>query len=363
MKQINGQIDINDYDYVVKRFGKPFAAQPAPLSLYKTGQYKGQTKINPQVTRFFYRVGKFIETVSIVHIKPIYYLTWNGEWRPLSEITHGFGNHWATLKDDFASKVHPRFMDWWMKRMDLIKGSISFPLPALKRSLIYAVVTTVFPDPDPETTTVDGRAYRNGVNEDWATIIAGAGLGASDTQASVDSPVINCEVPTADRWSVLTRSIALFDATSIPDLDEITATILSFSGTSKEDAGTAITPNMDIYTSTPATNTAIVSGDYTQVGSTSQTGSPITFANYSTTGYNDFTFNATGRGNVSKTAVSKFGNRNQNYDVAAVAPAWSSPAHSHNLVWAGAETAGTGSDPKLAVTHAAAGNIFFGVTL
>jgi len=98
----------------------------------------------------------------------------------------------------------------------------------------------------------------------------------------------------------------------------------SHSGASKTNKldGLVCTPDIDIYTSTPAINTSLVAGDYQQIGSTSQTGAPISYADWSTTGYNDFTLDAVGLGNINKTGISKFGVRNANYDVSGSPPNW-----------------------------------------
>ena len=212
-----------------------------------------------------------------------------------------------------------------------------------------------FPDPDPETTTVDGKVLRGSVDETWATIIAGAGTAANDSSATFEEYTRTIATTTANQFSFLWRGIALFDTSAIPDTDDVTAAVLSVRGDAKAD-GLVAAPDIDVYTSTPASNTALVAADYSQVGSVSQTGSPITFANWSTTGYNDFTFNATGRGNISKTGVSKFGTRNTNYDVAATAPPWLSGAGFY-LTGRKADNAGTAEDPKLVVTYSAAATL------
>lgn len=201
---------------------------------------------------------------------------------------------------------------------------------------------------------VDGFAVRDGVvSESWATIIAGAGT-ASDDTAGADVRIVHMDsTATTDQWGALYRSIFLFDTSSIGVGVTISSAVMSIWGNSKVDQGIAISPDIDIYTSTPASNAAVAATDFTQIGFTSQTGSPITYNNWSTTGYNDFTFNAIGRGNISLTGISKFGARNANYDVAAVAPTWSSFA-SHILRGSYADTAGTTNDPKLVVVHGAA---------
>jgi len=209
----------------------------------------------------------------------------------------------------------------------------------------------VYPDPDPETTTVDGRMARFNVTETWATIIAGAG-GFSEGGVVSDDGVSITASGTADRWRFLFRSIFLFNTSALGSGASITAAVLSLKGSAKTDALSA-TPDIDIYTSSPASNTAIVNGDFSQVGSVSQTGSPSTYAGWSVSDYNAFTFDATGRGNISLTGVSKFGARNANYDVAGSTPPYVQDAQSaFRLTFA--DQTGTASDPKLVVTYSAA---------
>ena len=64
---------------------------------------------------------------------------------------------------------------------------------------------------------------------------------------------------------------------------------------------------------------------------------------------NDFTFDATGRGNVSKTSNSKFGVRNANYDVANSAPTWASLGYQSTFGCYMSEDAT--NKPKLVVTY------------
>ena len=209
---------------------------------------------------------------------------------------------------------------------------------------------TVYPDPHEETSTVDGYVQRDGVDETWATIIAGAGTGANDSGALLYVRIF-CS-GTTDKWADVRRPILLFDTSSLGAGAIISATILSLYGYLKSDT-LSITPDIDIYTSSPGHNTYLAAADYGQVQAVSQTGSPITFGNFSATGYNNFTFNATGRGNISKTGISKFGARNSNYDVSETPPAWTADEGSSFQMYA-AERANTTQDPKLVVTYTAA---------
>jgi hypothetical protein len=149
-------------------------------------------------------------------------------------------------------------------------------------------------------------------------------------------------------YVALWRSVFCFDTSSLTSGATISATVLSLCGNAKYDTGTAQTPNIDIYTATPANTNDLVDEDYDQIGTTSQTGSPITYAGYSNSAYNDFTFDATGRGNVSKTGISKFGARNANYDVSNTEPTWSNSTY-HGF--AGNYSEFEKNKPKLVVTY------------
>src|SRR3990167_1285515 len=206
---------------------------------------------------------------------------------------------------------------------------------------------TVYPDAGTGLTTVDGTAGRNGVSEDWATIIAGAGT-TSNATGNPQNLFLAQVTATSDRFSAFNRFIMTFYTSALTSAATISAAVLSIFGVDKND-GLVAAPNVDIYTSTPAANNALANADYSQIGSVSQTGSPITYASWSTTGYNDFTFDATGIGNISKTSISKFGARNANYDVAAVTMPWVINEFCR-LQASTSDNTGTSQDPKLVIT-------------
>ena len=211
---------------------------------------------------------------------------------------------------------------------------------------------TVYPDAGTGNTTVDGPVYHDygfGNGFSWSTLVAAAGSGQSAT-INYDYAVQIIANTTSNEWRWNKRSIFLFDTSGLTADATISATVMSLYGNGKSD-GLSVTPDIDIYTSTPASDNALVNGDYAQVGSTSQTGSPNTYASWGTSVYNDFTLDATGRGNVSKTGISKFGARNANYDVSGTPPTWSSG----NTSRLDMQFADAGSNkPKLVVTYSAA---------
>ena len=214
---------------------------------------------------------------------------------------------------------------------------------------------TVFPDPDPETSTTDGgvaRILAEGTGETWANIRSGAGTEASDTKTTLAPSGETSSAgyrggTTTTTWHQNLRSIFLFDTSAIGVGSTINSATLSLFGSSKlDESGSA--PSYNIYTSTPNSNTALVSGDYGQFGTVAQA-TAITQANISTTEYNDWALNSTGLTNISKTGISKFGLRTV-FDADNTAPTWGS-AQVSRIVLQSADTAGTANDPKLVVIY------------
>ena len=228
----------------------------------------------------------------------------------------------------------------------------------------YAADATYYPDPNVESTSVDG-SVKETTDANWATIVAAAGDTAADTGVADQYAKI---VATANEneWSELWRSIFLFDA-SASNGNTIESATFSLYGQFKDD-GLSITPDLNVYSSAPASNTALGAGDFDSLGITAYS-TAITYAGFSTTGYNAFTINAAGitfiQTAVDGDGIVKFGCRNANYDVAeevggSSAPAWTSGLNSY-LYGYFADQAGTTNDPKLELTYSAAadtGNFF-----
>ena len=209
-------------------------------------------------------------------------------------------------------------------------------------------VLVQYPDPDVETTTVDGRVEDAGNTLSWASLIAEPGSGSVDNTASGDV----CwwyATPTSNQWGTLERGFVLFNTASIGDTDAIDSTILSLYGNAKADP-TSNTPSTNITACNPASNTALAAGDFDAVSST-ELATAISYANYNIAGYNEYIFNASGIATVSKTGVSKYAIRNS-ADYTTTAPTWGSNAWTgFGGVWA--DTAGTASDPRLLVVYGA----------
>lgn len=203
---------------------------------------------------------------------------------------------------------------------------------------------TVYPDPNVETTTVDGHVSRAAVDETFSTIRSGAGTAVQDDQAFLLSYIRASNV--SNQYGSLYRSFILFDTSSLTAGATISSVVLSVVGQLK-DSGLG-SPNLHVAGATTASNTALATGDFANRGTTSF--GNVTYASFSTSGYNDITLDANGIANVSKTGVSKF-SLQLSWDILnSFTGSWSSFATAY-FQMLGAETSGTTSDPKLVVTY------------
>ena len=208
--------------------------------------------------------------------------------------------------------------------------------------------TTVYPDPSPESTSVDGKIVSGGQTT-WGAARGATTGTANDSELSHDQAILSY-AGAADNWQI-TRAIYVFDTSSITDTDTIDSAVLSIFVKTNSDGDNDGDDYINIYASTPATDTAVIGDDYDQINTTAQATSIDLTAGFTNETYADFTLNATGLGNVSKTAVSKFGAR-EGHDAVNNQPATSSGDMGIGAYFA--DTAGTTKDPKLVVQHSAA---------
>lgn len=218
--------------------------------------------------------------------------------------------------------------------------------------------TTFRPDPDPETSSVDGwvREFNND-SDTWADQRDGPGNGFNDSEDTPAWVAINPD-NTSPNFREIRRGILLFDTASLGG-DTIDAATFSIRGTGSNNPSGEVTMDINVYSSAPASNTALVAGDFDSLGTTAFS-TTITFAGWSTSGFNDFVFNASGRAAVDGSGVSKFGVRNATHDAADSEPSHPSNREFNSLVGYAADRVGTANDPTLVVTHTAAGGRIMG---
>lgn len=217
-----------------------------------------------------------------------------------------------------------------------------------------SLTTTIFySNAHPESTSVDGVVehytyFGAGLGLAWAALVAAAGTDSDDAtwDAACVRFISNVD---ANKWARLSRGIALFDTSGLLGDDVISSATLSLYGLSKKDDDGWL-PSINIYSAAPASNTALVAGDFDSLGTTPFCDTPITYANWSITGYNDFVLNAAGLAAISKGGITKFGVRNANYDVAGTPPTWTATERSAELWWHQAEVE-IAYNPKLTITY------------
>ncbi len=201
-----------------------------------------------------------------------------------------------------------------------------------------------YPDASPEINTVDGFVERNGVNELFNIISAGAGNYASTNNTSRLVGVIASS--TANQFETLSRALMTFDTTTIDSSSTVTSASLSLYGQFRSsDLGAT---DLTVVSSTPASNNSLASSDYSNLGSTSF--GSVSYSAYSTSSYNDITLNASGLSNVTKAGISKFGLRIEWDRAGTFSGVWANRAASGYDFWL-ADYTGTTRDPKLTVTY------------
>ena len=202
--------------------------------------------------------------------------------------------------------------------------------------------STFFPDPNTETTSVDGQAGYDGTGaESWATVRGAAdGTTAQDSSASG----VMCGAAQGDGFEIY-RGLLLFDTSSLADTASISAATITLTVTAKTNDLNDGDDTINFFASTPASNTAITTADYDQVNSTAQA-TAIDIGDISIVVADVWTMNATGISNISKTGVSKFGCR-EGHDIAN---AEMGGGQTNRIIANFAETALTTTDPTLTVT-------------
>jgi len=214
--------------------------------------------------------------------------------------------------------------------------------------------STFYPDANTENTSVDGRVGHNPAGAtpySWATFRDGAGTYSADDSASQNSFTIDASTST-DLWDNFSRTIWLFDASAISD--NVDSAILSVYPSLSYTDGFTTPIDAAIVESAPASNTALVAGDYDSFTYTDlATRQPVT--NLTSGGYVDFALNSTGitrmQSFVDGDGIVKLGMMT-GAEVDDVNP-WESGKEIYGTFYF-ADQAGTTNDPKLVVVHSAA---------
>ncbi len=196
--------------------------------------------------------------------------------------------------------------------------------------------------------TCDGKIEVSAVDETWSTIRGRTDAVSVDNVAGETNPVTVQTSATTNQYQRLRRFGMGFDTSALPDTATISAATLSVYVITGS-RGNALVSDWSMHACgfTPATNNQFVVGDFDQFGNTSF--GSIAYASLPSNDYGDYSLNASGIANISKIGVSNFGFRHSN-DINNVEPTWSASKIDYCVIQT-ADTAGTGSDPKLVVTY------------
>lgn len=298
------------------------------------------------VFRWILRIHKDIPIKErIVELAP-HYFTFNRHLRKAYGEYRIFQTTDFRTDNKFAKRLYLAFKPlWWtLHAWDWIVSDYWNLAPQL--SFGFSTLTS-FPDPSTGATTVDGNVERGGVDQTFAAIRVGAGT-LVDNAAGLTSTSVNCST-TSNQFKQIDRSIFTFDTSSITAGATISNAVFSIWG---NDKGNQIgSYALHVAGATPASNNVLVAADYSQCQTTSFAN--IAYASISATNvaYNDFTLNASGIANISKTGISKF----------SLQFSWDILNDTTGLTWISngvsyfngdmADTAGTSNDPKLVVTY------------
>lgn len=253
------------------------------------------------------------------------------------------------IRGDF--RTHPKFSKrlyfafrWWWWMLHYLDEAFE-PTWMPKFSCGFDTLTA-YPDPDPETNTVDGYTrIGNGSTEyTYSNLRSGSGTTASSNNTAMFVAYTYSGMNTNYFW-YLARGIFLF-STNIGDSVTISNIILSlYTYSISTNLGDT---NLHIVSSNPSSNTNIGTGDHTSLGTTSFGYRAI--SGLGSSAYSEFTLNSSGISAINKTGVSKFGSRDEWDLYNSFTGSWIS------LVLTGvqirtADYTGTSIDPKLVITY------------
>lgn len=221
---------------------------------------------------------------------------------------------------------------------------------ALSQGVPYRADVTFNPDASPETTSVDGQTLVTG-RDPWADFITKSTSLFSNDSDTTDELRIWCDNSTDD-WDQLSRLHFLFDTSSIGAGQQVDSASLDLNlqRVQSDDLGL----NWNVYSSSPASNTAIATGDHSGLGTTPfSTARTIVGESISWTDVS-MTFNSDGRNHIEMESITKLGVAAQEDREYATygAPTWVTSDRSQFDV----KMAENGTNiPTLTVTHSAAG--------
>lgn len=200
--------------------------------------------------------------------------------------------------------------------------------------------------------TVDGYARYVGSALSWSSLETANGNSSSVTGSTIEFLRISSG-SNGTEFDVNARTFFVFDTSAIADTDDIDSATFSVYGTGKTDEFLTTIPDITIAEGTLASEATVANGDYqgTYSNQTKLTDTDITFAGWSTSGYNDFALNASGLAIVNKTGNTVIGGRNTADGLGGSDPVATAGFKEFIINSYTVDQTGTSNDPKLVVVH------------
>lgn len=222
------------------------------------------------------------------------------------------------------------------------------PLLVLNGVPVAAHATdTFYPDPDPESTCMDGN-HNNADGTSFASC-RNASSSSSVNDSGTTLRVMNQY--NGGQYNI-GRITILFDTSVVSSASSAT---LSVYGAGSNLAGGG--QNARLVSSNPASNTSLAAGDYDQYGTTALCDTDLSFSTFGTTGYSSYALNATGLSAI--TGITKLGIRADRDILDTGQPG----TGASNADVYSADQTGTANDPKLEVTYTAVATFIPRITI
>lgn len=298
----------------------------------------------PVVGGWFRKILRIQCDKVINRIEPNAYWFGASESGSIISVSTEFKTHWK-----YSKRLYYAFKPiWWaMHCWDQVVNFIHLP----KLNLGFDTLT-VYPDANTESSTVDGLVVYDTPGEGTWAAAHDATAGTSSNDSDAQGRCAQSRESALDNDFIITRGFFLFDTSALTSGATISAATFSLWGISKVNTDNDGTDYVNVYTTTPASNTALVADDFDQIGTTAQaTAIDLGSITADNSVYTDWTLNATGRGNISLTSITKFGTR-EGHDAENVSIADNTGNYLEVYF---ADQTGTSNDPKLTITYTLAG--------
>lgn len=157
---------------------------------------------------------------------------------------------------------------------------------------------------NPSASFEDGYAEQFTTNQTFSTLRNGAGNFSDYNQTFTLTYLLGGT--TSNRFSGIGRSIFVFDTSSLGSNATITSATFSVRGVSKSNDLSLSSDHikLSLVSATTSSNNSIQPGDYDGIGST-RLSSDISYSVFSTSGFNNYSLNASGLAAINKTGQTK----------------------------------------------------------